>query len=89
MKLLVVFGAIYYLLPFSVEFGTDDEQEAGTEDSSLGYGEDDEEASGVFIPLTWPMEVERTYYRGSDPEWQEYIKYGRDVEQQKRSQRSY
>jgi len=43
-------------------------------------GEDEYEDDGdaLFIPFSWPKEMPRTYYRGSDPEWQEYVKFSRD-----------
>ena len=53
--------------------------------------DDDDEYEGdedaFFIPFSWPKELPRTYYRGSDPEWQEYVKFSRDEEKHKDVQR--
>lgn len=32
----------------------------------------------IFIPLWWAKERRRTFYKGSDPEWQGFIKFAKD-----------
>jgi hypothetical protein len=44
----------------------------------LAGGEDEEEDSGVFVPIWWPYEAEPVYYKGSDPEWLEFVKFAKD-----------
>ncbi|KAF1354917.1 hypothetical protein BDV97DRAFT_282308, partial [Delphinella strobiligena] len=51
---------------------------AALEDSE--YAEED----SFFIPLTWARKLPRTYYKGSDPEWQEYVKIAKDHTKHKR-----
>lgn len=42
--------------------------------------EDSEEEvqGGLFIPMTWLTKMPRTYYKRSDPEWQEFVKISND-----------
>lgn len=51
--------------------------------------EDDEEVddAGLFIPFGWPEEQPRTFYKGSDPEWKEFIKFSKDPKKHKEVQR--
>lgn len=32
----------------------------------------------TFIPMTWSKKLPRQFYKGSDPEWQEFLKVARD-----------
>ncbi|KAF2675255.1 hypothetical protein BT63DRAFT_420471 [Microthyrium microscopicum] len=88
LRILPLFAATYYFSPISVSF--EDEKEAISEDGSdIEDGivdEEDEDDANIllFLPVSWPKLGERTYYRGSDPEWQEYIKISKDKEKQKR-----
>lgn len=36
----------------------------------------------IFIPFTRSVELSRQYYKGSDPEWQEYINFSKDLDRQ-------
>jgi hypothetical protein len=46
--------------------------------------EDDEELEPIFIPLgLWPKPKQRTYYKGSDPEWEEFVKFAKDAKRNK------
>lgn len=72
-------GYLYWVIPdFSIEI-TDLEEEFEEED---GQEEGDEEegeeewtdSDSTFIPLTWATKLPRTFYKGSDPEWQEFVK---------------
>lgn len=49
------------------------------EDGNVLLG-DDEDA--LFIPFQFPQELPRLSYRGSDPEWQEFVKLGKDKQRQ-------
>ncbi|QIW96147.1 hypothetical protein AMS68_001665 [Peltaster fructicola] len=76
----------------SVEIVDDKESEKTTgaveEQSTEGIEltEKDLEAAedSLFIPMTWAQKMPKTYYKGSDPEWQEFIKIANDKERQKR-----
>ena len=70
-----------------------EEASAGKEDSKEGSEEDSEEEwmdlpeelpeDAIFIPLWFARKRPRQYYQGSDPEWQDFLKFARD---QKRGQ---
>lgn len=51
-----------------------DEEEAQHEDSDYVV------EGSLFIPMTWATKVPRSFYRGSDPEWQEFVKVAKDKE---------
>lgn len=40
---------------------------------------DDEDEDGLFIPFGWPKQQPRTFYKGSDPEWKEFVKFSKDT----------
>jgi hypothetical protein len=61
-----------------VEVEAEKEPDETLEDD--GYAHPD----SLFIPLTWAKKLPRTYYRGSDPEWQEFIKIAKDQERRKK-----
>jgi hypothetical protein len=46
------------------------------------YAEED----STFIPLTWATKLPRAFYKGSDPEWQEFIKVAKDKGRRKKIQ---
>ena len=52
----------------------DETEEDGEEMEDDGYAHPD----STFIPLTWSTKLPRTFYRGSDPEWQEFVKVAKD-----------
>ncbi len=39
------------------------------------------EAKPIFIPLGFPYKLPRTYYKGTDPEWQSFIQLSKDKKQ--------
>lgn len=45
---------------------------------------EEEELDPMFIPLGWAKQTKRTFYKGSDPEWQEFVKFSKDHERHKR-----
>lgn len=58
-----------------------DEESEGAEGSAGKDGQEEidlDEDDPLFIPLTWPTEMPREYYRGSDPEWQQFIRVAKD-----------
>ena len=38
----------------------------------------------LFVPMTWATKMPREFYKGSDPEWQEFIKVAKDPDRQAR-----
>lgn len=32
----------------------------------------------IFIPLGWARQCPRTFYKGSDPEWQSFVEFAKD-----------
>ncbi|GIZ43723.1 hypothetical protein CKM354_000694000 [Cercospora kikuchii] len=75
------FGMVVKWLGVEVEMLDEmvDEEMEGDEEEEVeddGYAHPD----SLFIPLTWSTKLPRTFYRGSDPEWQEFIKIAKDKE---------
>jgi hypothetical protein len=60
----------------------DDKRKPGEWETQEGEeeGEEDEFADedSTFIPMTWATKLPRTFYKGSDPEWQEFVKIAKD-----------
>lgn len=44
------------------------------EESGIYYAD----PSSTFIPLTWSKKLPRTFYKGSDPEWQSFLAIAKD-----------
>jgi hypothetical protein len=98
----VTYGYLRFMwrhMDIEIEFLDEDEveqtEEAGQNAEGEGDEEVDEEEDGppffadeenTFIPLTWSKKLPRTYYRGSDPEWQEFIKVAKDKSRHKKVQ---
>ena len=90
-----------YLFPIVVELDVDDQAEVVGGDGIVDVErnndpdredpEGDEEFEGdedaLFIPFSWPKQQPRTFYKGSDPEWQEFIKLSKDPQRHKDIQR--
>lgn len=63
-------------------------------DADAKEEDEDEEGDGpfyadedsTFIPLTWATKLPRSFYRGSDPEWQEFVKVAKDKARHKKIQ---
>jgi hypothetical protein len=55
--------------------------EAGQK-TAFHAGPNDELQDSLFIPLGWTRPCPRTYYKGSDPEWQEFAKLSTDMGRQ-------
>ncbi|TKA28213.1 hypothetical protein B0A50_04185 [Salinomyces thailandicus] len=58
------------------------EEEGEEEDEGPFYAEED----SLFIPLTWATKMPRTFYRGSDPEWQDFLRIAKDSTRHKKIQ---
>ncbi|KKY23672.1 hypothetical protein UCDDS831_g02893 [Diplodia seriata] len=57
----------------------DEEEEGGEGEEEEDWDEDEEwDDDALFIPLGWATPVPRRFYRGSDPEWQEFRKVALD-----------
>jgi hypothetical protein len=71
---------LYLLYTLDIDFGEEEEVEEEGKDgfTRVGAGEEEDEEEGMFIPFTWPKEQPRTYYKGSDPEWKEFIKFAKN-----------
>jgi len=62
-------------------------EEEGKEGAAgqVSDGEDEwADVDSTFVPLTWAKKLPRTYYKGSDPEWQEFRKIAKDQPRQKK-----
>lgn len=78
------------VVAYSDIISADDENESEDgweedEDGVIYLSED--EVEGNFIPLQWPVQLSNKYYKGSDPEWQEFVRFSKDKDQQKDSRR--
>lgn len=74
----------------AVENGRDvtEQRQDGEEAEGQEEGEEVVELEGeedaIFIPLTFATKLPREYYKGSDPEWQEFRKLAPDKERVQR-----
>lgn len=85
-------------MDIEIEFTDEDEEEMSQEEAQQqheGGVEIVDEQSGppfyaqedsTFIPLTWSKKLPRSFYRGSDPEWQEFIRFANDRPRHKKAQ---
>ncbi|KAK5124232.1 hypothetical protein LTR85_001935 [Meristemomyces frigidus] len=55
-------------------------------DEEEGEGPFYAEEDSTFIPMTWATKAPRTFYKGSDPEWQEFVKVAKDKPRHKKIQ---
>ncbi|KAK0650462.1 hypothetical protein DIS24_g6724 [Lasiodiplodia hormozganensis] len=70
------FTWIHFVLGPTIEIV---DEEEGEDDEEGDWEEDEEwEDDALFIPLGWAKPVPRRFYRGSDPEWQEFKKVAAD-----------
>lgn len=89
------FGRILWRqLDIEIEFVEEEElaqdQQRLNADGEMEESEDGEEEgpfyadeNSIFIPLTWSKQMPRSYYRGTDPEWSEFIRVAKDPPRQK------
>lgn len=45
-------------------------------DDHAGHDHDDD--ASIFIPFQWPQPTTRTFYKQSDPDWQEFVRMSND-----------
>lgn len=89
---------LWRYMDIEIEFTDEAEEEQGQEAAQKqqeGGVEIVEEETGppfyaqedsTFIPLTWSRKLPRSFYRGSDPEWQEFIRFANDRPRHKKAQ---
>lgn len=98
----VTYGYVRFMwrhMDIEIEVLEEEEAEQGDETTQKAEGEEGEEVEeeedgppfyadeeNTFIPLTWSRKLPRSYYRGSDPEWQDFIKVAKDKSRHKKVQ---
>ncbi|TKA83892.1 hypothetical protein B0A55_00101 [Friedmanniomyces simplex] len=94
------FSLLLRFFEVEIEILDDDEEDEAHEHEGEREGREvtgeveEGEGSGIFyadegnafIPLTWATSLPRTFYRRSDPEWQEFIKVAKDKPRHKKLQ---
>jgi hypothetical protein len=73
-------GYVWYFFP-EIEIEVQEERDEEDEDDD-DFADDD----SLFIPLTWAKKLPRSFYKGSDPEWQEFVKVSKDKARHKKIQ---
>jgi len=53
------------------------------DDVELEPAEDGDEDSSLFIPLSFPKVLPQEYYKSTDPEWREFVKFSKDAKRKK------
>ncbi|KAK3054327.1 hypothetical protein LTR09_004595 [Extremus antarcticus] len=87
---------LWRYMDVEIEFVEDEEEQTDKQkQDGTAEGKREEEEQGppfyadpesTFIPLTWSKTLPRTYYRGSDPEWQSFIQIAKDRTRHKKIQ---
>jgi hypothetical protein len=72
------FALWYYIIPVTLEVEISEEDEKLKPDGTIEVEDEDDLEDGLFIPFGWPKEDAKTFYKGSDPEWKEYMKLAKD-----------
>lgn len=73
-------GYVWYFFPeleIEIQEGDDEVQISDSEFA---------DENSLFIPLTWAKKLPRSFYKGSDPEWQEFVKVSKDKARHKKIQ---
>lgn len=90
----VPIGILFLLAPILIEIEVDDQSErlggnggVDIERNKKSKGEENEDE--WIIPISWPKELPRTYYKASDPEWQAFVKFMQNPGEQKRVKDSF
>lgn len=91
-------GYLWYFAPeveveVEIQEGASHGQQSGqlsADQADHGDFQDSEyaEEDSLFVPLTWAWKLPRTYYKGSDPEWQDFVKIAKDQPRHKRISRT-
>ncbi|QDS67800.1 hypothetical protein FKW77_006913 [Venturia effusa] len=80
---IITIALWYYLDPISLEIEISEDDEKVKPDGSVEESNVEVEMEdGLFIPFGWPKKEQKTYFKGSDPEWKAYVKLGRDPKRQ-------
>ena len=93
----IVYGyskLLWRYMDIDVEFLDDEDLEEeetaahaeGEEGTELEEGPFYADEDSLFIPMTWSTKMARQWYKGSDPEWQEFIKVAKDKARHKKVQ---
>ncbi|KAF2164502.1 hypothetical protein M409DRAFT_56759 [Zasmidium cellare ATCC 36951] len=69
-----------------IELVDDEELEDEVDEEDDGEGPYYADEDSTFIPMTWATKMPRTFYRGSDPEWQEFVKVAKDKQRHRKIQ---
>lgn len=72
----------YYVVPVTLEVEISEEEEKMKPDGTVEVEDGEELEDGLFIPFGWPKKDAKTFYKGSDPEWKEYMKLAKDQQRQ-------
>ncbi|KAK4565357.1 hypothetical protein LTR86_003974 [Recurvomyces mirabilis] len=64
------------------ENGQEGEEMTEEDEEDLLWALDD----STFVPMTWAKKLPRSFYKGSDPEWQEFVKVAKDKSRHKKIQ---
>lgn len=89
---LTLWAFWHYVLPefITITFEEVEEEvvgEDGQPDVQTEEGDEEDVEDGLFIPCGWPTKQPRTFYRASDPEWKEFLKFSKQTERHKDVQR--
>ncbi|KAK5113065.1 hypothetical protein LTR62_003644 [Meristemomyces frigidus] len=85
---------IFRYLDVEIEIVEGEEVKRDGQEGQAAEGEEDENEDDIlytlddstFIPMTWATKLPRAFYKGSDPEWQEFVKMAKDKARQKKIQ---
>lgn len=85
---------VWRQMDVEIEFVEDEEslqQQEGAETVTVVEEAEDDgpmyaDEESTFIPLTWSTKMPRSFYKGSDPEWQEFIRIAKDPARHKKIQ---
>ena len=81
-----VCGYLYYIFPeVHIEEVVEEAGQNAKEGTPQDQGDEWADEDSKFIPLTWAKKMPREFYKGSDPEWQEFRKVASDKERQKKA----
>jgi hypothetical protein len=91
---MTLYAIWHYVLPefITISFEEVEEEvvgEDGQPDVQTEEGDEEEVEDGLFIPCGWPKKQPRSFYRASDPEWKEFIKFSKETERHKDVQRKF
>jgi len=76
---------MYYFFP-KVEVEIEVQEEDGHASGARSADQTDQrleesdfsEEDSLFIPLTWAWKLPRSFYKGTDPEWQDFVTFAKD-----------